>query len=103
MNDDVDKTVRRGPVCLNLGCGFVHKPGFINVDLFDCCRPDVRWDLNKFPYPWDDNSVDNIEMWHVLEHLEDWWTVFLECTRILKMGGTLDIRVGHHQMPDYGL
>ena len=42
---------------------------------------------------WDDNSVNGIEMWHTLEHLDDWWSVLLECVRILKVGGTLDIRV----------
>jgi ubiquinone/menaquinone biosynthesis C-methylase UbiE len=57
------------------------------------CQPDVVHDLNEFPYPWDDNSVDEIEMIHVLEHLEDWWSAFLECVRILKPGGTLEIRV----------
>lgn len=93
MEQNTEKPVRKGPVCLNLGCGFVHKPGFINVDKYDICQPDMCWDLNKFPYPWDDFSVDNIEMWHVLEHLDDWWGVFLECARILKLGGTLDIRV----------
>ena len=84
-----DRTVVR----LNLGCGFLPKIGFINVDAFEICKPDVVHDLNVFPYPWDDNSVDLIELWHVLEHLEDWWAVFRECTRILKVGGVLDIHV----------
>ena len=78
---------------LNLGCGFKQKKGFINVDVFEICKPDITHDLNMFPYPWDDNSVNGIEMWHTLEHLDDWWSVLLECVRILKVGGTLDIRV----------
>jgi ubiquinone/menaquinone biosynthesis C-methylase UbiE len=81
------------PVNLNLGCGFNKKDGFVNVDAYDICRPDVVHDLNVFPYPWEDASVDHIDIWHVLEHLDDWWGAFLECTRILKPGGTLDIRV----------
>jgi len=56
-------------------------------------KPDFFWDLNVFPYPWEDNSVDGVEMWHVLEHLEDWWTTFTECARILKPGGYFHIRV----------
>lgn len=80
------------PVLLNLGAGLnpLPKP-FINVDAYG--TPDVRWDLNVTPYPWEDNSVDGIEMWHVLEHLDDWWAVFCECARILKVGGYLHIRV----------
>ena len=81
------------PVLLNLGCGFKKKLGFVNVDAFDNCEPDVVHDLNAFPYPWADESVDGIEMFHVLEHLDDWWSVILECSRILKPGGYLDVRV----------
>jgi ubiquinone/menaquinone biosynthesis C-methylase UbiE len=51
------------------------------------------WDLNEFPYPWDDNSADEIIMRHVLEHIPDWWSAFKECARILKPGGELHIHV----------
>ena len=78
---------------LNLGCGFNKLPEMINVDAYGVCNPDVIWDLNKFPYPWEDNSVDGIVAFHIFEHLIDWWPAFLECARILKFGGTLEIRV----------
>lgn len=80
-------------VFLNLGCGFHKRLQCINVDKYDICEPDVIHDLNVFPYPWDDNSIDGIIMFHVLEHLEDWWAAFLECARILKPGGNFEIRV----------
>ena len=80
-------------VKLNLGCGFTKRIGWINVDKYDNCEPDVVHDLNVFPYPWDDNSVDAIEMFHVLEHLEDWWGALGECARILRPGGSIEIRV----------
>jgi ubiquinone/menaquinone biosynthesis C-methylase UbiE len=79
------------PLFLNLGAGLNRLEGFLSVDLFG--DPDVRWDLNKFPYPWPDNSVDGIECWHTFEHLENWWGAFLECARILKPGGYLHVRV----------
>lgn len=79
------------PVYLNLGCGLNRKKDWINVDAFG--NPDVLWDLDVTPYPWADNSVDGIEMFHVLEHLENWWEAFTECARILKPGGTLRIHV----------
>jgi len=81
------------PVLLNLGCGFDRFEGYVNVDAFDICKPDIVHDLNEFPYPWADNSVDEIKMLHILEHLDDWWKVFLECVRILKPGGYLHIHV----------
>lgn len=81
------------PVLLNLGCGFLKHEGYINVDAFSVCEPDVVHDLNVFPYPFADQSVDGIEMAHVLEHLDDWWGAILECARILKPGGYLLVRV----------
>lgn len=80
-------------VKLNLGCGFKYLAGWVNVDAYQCCNPDVVWDLNKFPYPWENNSVNRIYMSHILEHIPDWWTAFTECARILKVGGTIEIRV----------
>ncbi len=80
-------------IYLNLGCGFKPKRGFVNVDKYDNCKPDVVHDLNVFPYPWDENSIDGIEMIHTLEHLDDWWGAFCECARILKPGGRLQINV----------
>lgn len=79
------------PLFLNLGCGSNKLAGCLNVDAYG--DPDFFWDLNSFPYPWDDNSVDGIEMWHVLEHIPNWWEAFKECARILKPGGYLHIRV----------
>jgi len=81
----------RKPVLLNLGCGTVHEPGFINVDAFG--NPDFIWDLEVTPFPWPDNSVDGIQMRHVLEHLDNWWECFEECARILRPGGFLRIHV----------
>lgn len=82
------------PLLLNLGCGDVKEPPpWINVDAYSNCNPDVVWDLDVFPYPWPDNSVDEIQIRHTLEHLENWWEAFLEMTRILKPGGTLRIHV----------
>jgi hypothetical protein len=78
---------------LNIGCGMDKMPGWVNVDRYDICKPDVVLDLNKPEWPWADNSVDGILAKHVLEHLSEYWTAFKECGRILKVGGTLEVRV----------
>jgi SAM-dependent methyltransferase len=80
---------------LNLGCGFNKWPGWVNVDAFDVCKPDVVHDMEKTPFPWADDSVDEIQAWHIFEHLRDWWPAFTECARILKPGGKLEIRTPH--------
>jgi SAM-dependent methyltransferase len=90
MGPDVKET----PVILNFGCGFakMQKPA-INVDAFEICKPDILHDLNNFPYPWEDNSVDCVFAFHIMEHLDDWWMSFIEISRILKLGGILEMRV----------
>ncbi len=82
-----------GSTWLNLGCGYVKRAGWINVDKYDICDPDVVHDLNVSPYPWPDNSVDGIVLVHVLEHLDDWWGCIVECGRILKPGAKLWVHV----------
>ncbi|HAX95792.1 MAG TPA: hypothetical protein DCY35_04620, partial [Prolixibacteraceae bacterium] len=69
-------------------------PNAVNVDAYDTCDPDIVWDLNKTPWPWaKDNEFDTIFARHVFEHLTNWWDVFVECSRVLKVGGILQIRV----------
>jgi SAM-dependent methyltransferase len=80
---------------LNLGCGFNKWPGWVNVDAYDICEPDVVHDLEVVPFPWGNDSVDEIQAWHIFEHLRDWWPAFTECARILKPGGRLEIRTPH--------
>ncbi len=55
---------------LNLGCGGRKYPDWINADKFPTCSPDHVVDLEQFPWPWPDNTVNEVRMYHVLEHLE---------------------------------
>jgi len=80
---------------LNLGSGEQKKDGYVNLDWQDLTNPDVKHDLNKFPYPFSDNELDLIEAFHVLEHLDKPFDVMGELHRILKPGGKLVIRVPH--------
>lgn len=85
---------------LDLGCG--DKPredGYTTVDCVAAFNPDVVHDLETFPWPWFNNSIEHIRMIHVLEHLGAEPSVFLrimeEIHRILVPGGTLEIVVPH--------
>lgn len=80
---------------LNLGCGFKHKQGFINIDSAKECKPDKLHDLNKTPYPFKDNSVDYIYTYHALEHLDrmKFIKVLNELYRISKHNAIWEIHV----------
>lgn len=79
---------------LNLGCGNNYLQGYINVDRMPGIA-DIVHDLDEIPYPWPDNSVDEILMRHVLEHLQDIRKVMDELWRLLRPRGQLVLYVPH--------
>ena len=90
---------------LNLGSGSKILKGYVNVDKFQYYNPDVVHDLEKFPYPFEDNSVDEILLSHVLEHIGQNPDVFnniiKELYRICKNNSIVDIRVPHPRHDDF--
>ncbi|MBN8892773.1 MAG: hypothetical protein BGP12_03965 [Rhodospirillales bacterium 70-18] len=86
---------------LNLGCGRSKREGYVNIDRREAVQPDLVWDLEITPYPFEDDSVEEIVAHHVLQRLGQDPAVFLaiikELHRILMPGGTLDIRAPHHR------
>lgn len=88
---------------LNLGSGHNKCPGYINVDRAHA--PDVVHDLESFPWPWPDSSVDEIRASHVLEHLGRDPMVFIgvmkEMYRVCKPGAKVFIVVPHPRHDDF--
>lgn len=80
---------------LNLGCGVFKKKGFINVDFIEDVKPDILWDLNKYPYPIREDRINFITSNHLLEHLENPFKFMEEMHRILKVRGRIKIKVPH--------
>ncbi|QLJ53451.1 MAG: hypothetical protein Sv326_1276 [Candidatus Fermentimicrarchaeum limneticum] len=84
---------------LELGCGNYkgkgcpYKGEVIGVDIDSNSQADVVWDLEKFPYPFQDNEFDAVYSHHCLEHLEDTVAVMNEIWRITKSGGKVFIVV----------
>ncbi len=77
---------------LNLGCGFDYKEGYINCDIRGV-KADKYFDLNKFPYPFKDNSIDKVLISHVLEHLNEPVNILKEIYRICKNNAIVKIQV----------
>lgn len=78
---------------LDLGCGKKKRAGTIGVDYSDRHDADLVHDLNVFPYPFEDDSVDYVYMDNVLEHLNTPMEVMAEIHRILKSGGGVKVIV----------
>ncbi|SUX30221.1 class I SAM-dependent methyltransferase [Chromobacterium vaccinii] len=90
---------------LNLGCGHDKRPGFVNVDSQAACQPDQVVDLEQFPWPWADDSVDEIVMSHVLEHLGASTDIYLgiikELYRVCVPNARVAITVPHPRSDNY--
>ena len=88
---------------LNLGCGERREEGYVNVDKFG--EPDVKHDLEQFPWPWEDNSVEEVMMIHVLEHLGQLTEVYLgiikELYRVCEPDATIRIAVPHYRHDNF--
>ena len=90
---------------LNLGCGSKIYDDYVNVDKFDLYDIDIQHDLEKFPYPFDDNSVEEIILSHVLEHIGQDPAIFIkilkEFYRICKNQALINISVPHPRHDDF--
>lgn len=88
---------------LNLGCGPNKLPGYVNVDKYG--EPDLRHDLEQFPWPWPSDSVDEVLASHVLEHLgqtpEAFIGVMKELYRVCRHGAEVRIAVPHPRHDDF--
>lgn len=86
---------------LNLGCGNRIIGNAVNHDV-TLHRPevDIAWNLNDMPWPWADESFDEICARSVFEHLEKNLVITMnECWRILTVGGVCEVKVPHWQHP----
>jgi len=88
---------------LNLGCGKNHMEGYLNVDKYG--EPDIRLDLESFPWPWEDSSVSEIVLNHVLEHLgqdtETYFSLIKEIYRVSRHQAIVHIAVPHPRHDDF--
>lgn len=80
---------------LNLGCGNDYKIGWVNVDCRENVKLDIKWNLEKFPYPFKDNTFDEVLLSHVLEHLNEPAKVLKEMARISKKNSIITVKVPH--------
>ncbi len=82
---------------LDLGCGpFGKLDGAIGVDIKDREHVDVVHDLDVYPYPFEDDQFDHIEMSHILEHIQNPSRAMDEVYRIARSDASIRIITPHY-------
>lgn len=73
-------------VRLDIGCGQNKREGFFGVDISKNVNPDYCFDVRKTPWPFEDNSIDEIYASHFVEHLDGTERIsfFNEAYRVMK-------------------
>ena len=86
----------RKPRTLDVGCGINKYPGAIGIDRNPATRADVLCDLDHIPYPFADNSFDQLRAIHVIEHVADVIRSMEEFHRLVRPGGRVRIETPHY-------
>jgi SAM-dependent methyltransferase len=84
------------PFKLDIACGQNKVPGFYGVDIAKTDVVDLVHDLENFPWPFPDNSVDEAVCNHYIEHTKDLIKFMDEIYRILKPGAKILIRAPYY-------
>jgi SAM-dependent methyltransferase len=67
----------------------------VNLDMSDRVGADVVHDLNSTPWPFADNTFDEVQAFDVLEHLNDVVRALEEIHRISRHGAMVHVTVPH--------
>ncbi|TDR31488.1 class I SAM-dependent methyltransferase [Hydromonas duriensis] len=96
---NIKNALKKGSIKLNLGSGYTHFDGFFNVDKFAEAKPDWQMDLETTPWDLPDNSVDEVNMHHVLEHVgqtvDTYMAIWQELYRVCVDGAKLSVILPH--------
>lgn len=80
---------KRKKLRLDIACGKNKKRGFVGVDIWD--GADIVTDLERFPWPFEDSSIDEIFCSHYIEHTPNLVSFANELYRIMKTGAKAEI------------
>lgn len=92
-----EKTVKKAKeLKLDLACGSNKVEGFTGVDRVKTKSVDIVHDLEKFPWPFKTDSVDEVVVNHYIEHSSDLFAFMNELHRIMKPGARATITAPYY-------
>jgi len=71
---------------LDVGCGNFKAPGAVGIDFNPSTAADIVHDLNRYPWPLEDNTFDRIVCRHIVEHVTDMVHFMEEIHRVGRQG-----------------
>lgn len=95
------ETAAPTPRVLDIGCGANKVAGAVGMDVNPRTAADVIHDLDDLPYPFADDSFDEVIGRHVIEHVQNPMAVMAELHRITRAGGTVKLLAPHWTNPDF--
>jgi len=100
MNGFVRENILGDKKALDVGCGQRKLPGATGMDKSKISGVNIVHDVNKTPWPLEDNSFDIVLFNQSLEHIEDVSSALEEARRVLKVRGRLVIQVPYFRSVD---
>ena len=94
--------MNKTPLKINLGAGFNKIPGYVSLDYDIKTNPDYIINLETDNLPFENNSIDEVLAFHILEHLGDgYFHCLQEIYRVCKDGSKIQIKVPYHLSDDF--
>ena len=92
---------KRKGFCLDIGCGQNKQPQFLGMDKRKLPGVDIVHDLEKFPWPLENESCLTVVGHHIAEHIDPKLTIsfFDEIWRVLKVDGQLALSMPYAGSP----
>lgn len=91
----IEDAVKQAKI-LELGCGRTKRPHAVGIDRIPLPGVDIVHDLNQVPYPFADNTFDEVYAIHVIEHVDSILLVMEEIYRITRPNARVVIITPHH-------
>ncbi len=80
-----------GRMKLDIACGQNKQKGFTGIDIAPGDGVDIVHDLETYPWPFEDNSVEEVHVSHYAEHTKDLMKFMDEVWRICEDGAKISI------------